>query len=85
MAAIWTFLSLMTILVLVIASIWVIIQAFQEHFLWGISVVFLHPVWIVFVVLNWQKSGRPFLLGLAAVGALLVECIIAGGVDTLFG
>ncbi|MEM6990146.1 MAG: hypothetical protein AAF721_06605 [Myxococcota bacterium] len=85
LSGIASFVVLMTILVLVIAVIWVIVQAFREHALWGLGVLFIPVVWIVFVVLNWERSGRPFLLGLAATGALIVEALIAGGFQRLFG
>ncbi|MCA9708729.1 MAG: hypothetical protein KDK70_22965 [Myxococcales bacterium] len=81
----WGFIVILTILVLAVAAIWLIAQAFAEHFLWGLAVLFIPMAYVVFAALNWKKSGRPFLLGLAATGALVVEVLITGGVTKLFG
>ncbi len=84
-SGIWGFVVVVTLLVLVVASIWLLVQAFAEHFLWGLAVLFIPMAYVVFAALNWEKSGRPFLLGLAATGALLVEALITGGFGALFG
>ena len=82
---IWAFVIVLTGLVLVIAWIWLLVQAFMEHFLWGLAVLFIPMAYIVFAALNWSKSSRPFLLGLAATAALVVELLITGGVGALLG
>ncbi len=85
LSGIWSFIVIMTVLVLFVAIFWVIAQAFREHVLWGLGVLFLPVVWIVFVALNWDESGRPFLLGLAASGVLVIEMLLTGGAAQLFG
>ncbi|MEX1364161.1 MAG: hypothetical protein AB1Z98_13620 [Nannocystaceae bacterium] len=76
-ATIWTSIIILTFLVVTISFIWIVVQSFKEHVLWGIGVLFIPVVYIVFVVLNWKYSKRPFLLGLAAFAALFIELLIA--------
>lgn len=84
-SGLWIFIVCMTLLVLVVSGLWLLFQAFAEHFLWGLAVLFIPMAYIVFAALNWEKSGKPFLIGLAATGALILEMVITGGVGALFG
>ncbi|MEX1365583.1 MAG: hypothetical protein AB1Z98_20815 [Nannocystaceae bacterium] len=61
---------------LTISSLWIIVQAFKEHVSWGVAVLVVPLVYVVFSVLNWKYSRRPFLLGLAAGVALFVELLV---------
>jgi len=52
-------------------GIWLLITAFQKHVLWGLAYIFLPFAAIVFVCMNWDRAGKPFLLGLLATAALI--------------
>lgn len=85
LSGLWIFIVCMTVLVLVVSGLWLLVQAFAEHFLWGLALLFIPMAYVVFAALNWEKSSRPFLLGLAATAALFVEGMITGGLSALFG
>lgn len=61
------------LLVSLIGGIWLLVVAFQESVWWGLGSLFLTPVAIVFVILHWQVSKKPFLISLA--GTIL--CVFA--------
>ncbi len=84
-SGLWFFLICMTMLVLVVASLWLLVEAFSEHFLWGLALLFIPMAYVVFSLLNWEKAAKPFLLGLAALGVLMVEMLITGGVSAMLG
>jgi len=60
---------------LLIGSIMFVVNAFKVSVAWGLGVLFLAPVGLVFLVKNWQESKKSFLLSI--VGAALV---VAGAV-----
>jgi hypothetical protein len=64
------------VLVLV-GSIMFIVNAFKVSVAWGLGVLFLAPVGLVFLVKNWRESKTSFLIQLAGV-ALVVVAIILG-------
>lgn len=52
-------------------GIWLMITAFQKHILWGLAYLFLPFASLVYVVMNWDRSSKPFLLGLVAAGVMV--------------
>jgi hypothetical protein len=52
------------------ASIMILIQAFKESVLWGLGYIFIPFVSLIFVVMHWDQTMKPFLVSLAG-GALL--------------
>jgi hypothetical protein len=64
------------VLVLV-GSIMFIVNAFKVSVAWGLGVLFLAPVGLVFLVKNWRESKTSFLIQLAGV-ALVVVAILLG-------
>ena len=57
-------------ILLLIGSIMFIVNAFKVSVAWGLGVLFLAPVGLVFLVKNWQESKKSFLLSI--VGTVLV-------------
>jgi LysM repeat protein len=51
------------------------VAAFNESFWWGIGTLFIHPVWLVFLIKFWDKARKGFLTQLAA-GAVAACAII---------
>ena len=49
-------------------------NAFRVSILWGLGCLFLPFVSLFFLITNWDKAGRPFLIGL--LGAV----VLVGGV-----
>lgn len=75
-ANIWTAIIVVTLLALVITYFWIVVQAFREHLLWGVTTVIVPVVYVVFAALNWERSRRPFMIGLWAWMALFVELLV---------
>ncbi|AKS41148.1 hypothetical protein WM2015_767 [Wenzhouxiangella marina] len=65
-------------LLLLVAAIWFLVVAFQEHILWGLGCLLLPFVSLVFLVMHWDKAGRPFLYQLAGWAILLLGSFLAG-------
>lgn len=53
-----------------IGGIWLLILAFKESFIWGIGFIIVPFVSLIFVVLNWGKTWKPFLINVIG-GALI--------------
>jgi hypothetical protein len=60
--------------IIVICGMRLVIEAFRSSILWGVAVLCIHPLMIVFVLRNWRTTKKLFLSSFA--GAAL---IIAGG------
>lgn len=57
-------------IIAVISGIWILVLAFQESLLWGLGSLFIPFVSLVFVIMHWDKAGKPFLINLG--GGVLV-------------
>lgn len=69
--------SLVAGLVLAVASIWLLVEAFKVHILWGLGSIFVPFVSIVFVVMHWGKAKKPFLISLAAGVVMAIAMVPA--------
>jgi hypothetical protein len=54
----------------VVGGIWLLVVAFQESVWWGLGSLLLPFVSLIFVIMHWQVSKKPFLISLAG-GVLL--------------
>jgi hypothetical protein len=64
------------LLVILYSEIRILISSFQEGIVYGIIYVLIPPYRLIFVIMNWDKCGGYFLLGLA--GAVLVLVGLGG-------
>jgi hypothetical protein len=64
-------------LLLLAGSVMFIVNAFRVSVAWGLGVLFLAPVGLVFLVKNWKESKMSFLLSLG--GAVLIAAGILLG------
>jgi hypothetical protein len=62
---------------ILIGSVMFIVNAFKVSVAWGLGVLFLAPVGLVFLVKNWRESKMSFLLSLAG-GALVIVGVLLG-------
>ena len=62
---------------LLVGSVMFIVKAFKVSVAWGLGVLLLAPVGLVFLVKNWKESRTSFLLQLAG-GALVIVAMIMG-------
>lgn len=53
--------------------VWLLVTAFSEgRYIWGLLMIFIWPVVIVYGILNWREVKRPFLIYLSAIPLLLM-------------
>ena len=63
-------------------SIILLVKAFQESIIWGLVYLFVPFGALVFIITNWNKAGKPFLMNvlsivIAVIGMLMIS--YAGG------
>jgi hypothetical protein len=49
----------------IIGGIWLLVKAFQESILWGVGVMFVPLVGLVFAAMHWSEAKWPFLINVA--------------------
>ncbi|MBS1121662.1 MAG: hypothetical protein H6Q90_3890 [Deltaproteobacteria bacterium] len=65
--AVWAGLILM-----LLGGVFFIIAAFRESILWGLGVLFLPFVSLIFLVLAWPRAKGPFFLQLYGIAIVLI-------------
>lgn len=69
--------ALAGLLIVVAGSIWFIATAFSESLLWGLGVLFLGPVHLIFLILHWDAAKKPFFLQLKGLLVLFIGALLA--------
>ncbi len=67
-------------LLALVGFIWFVIAAFQESVLWGLGVLFVPFVHLIFLVLGWDRAKRPFFLQLFGVAMIVFAAIVLGAI-----
>lgn len=63
-----------------IYSVKILILNFQENVLWGLASLFFGLPGLIFVIMRWDKAGRPFLMSIAtSIGAAFGGVIMGVG------
>ena len=70
-----------------IGGIWLLVVAFKQSVWWGLGSFFIAPVALVFVILHWQDSKKPFLISLAGgvlcvIAAMMAPQVVDGSMAT---
>lgn len=53
-----------------------IVNAFKVSVAWGLGVIFLAPVGLVFLVKNWQENKKSFLIQVAGLALVIVGVVL---------
>ena len=61
---------------LLVGCVMLIINAFKVSVLWGLGVIFLAPVGLVFLVKNWQENKKSFLIQVAGLALVVVGVVL---------
>jgi hypothetical protein len=61
---------------LLIGSIMFVVNAFKVSVAWGLGVLFLAPVGLVFLVKNWRESKKSFVLSLVGAGLVVAGALL---------
>ena len=54
-------------LITLLGAIWLLVVAFKKSVWWGLGSLLIPFVSLVFVILNWQDSKKPFLIQVVGV------------------
>lgn len=76
MSAIATILLLIGVVIALIFGIQLLIIAFQKSVLWGLGYIFIPFVSLIFVVMHWDDTKKPFLRGLLAIPFVFLGAIL---------
>jgi len=66
--------ALILSIIVILSYLWLMVEGFKKHVMWGIGIFFIPLVAIVFAIMNWQKAKVPFLIYLIS-SMLLVAAI----------
>lgn len=61
----WPFYMIAGLLLAAFGGIWLLVVAFRESVLWGLGVVFIPFVSVIFAIIHWDDAKWPFLINLA--------------------
>ena len=78
MTAIASILLLLGWLVSIIGGIMLLIVAFKESILWGLGCIFIPFVALIFIVMHWEQSKKPFFIELAGAVLVIIGIILGG-------
>ena len=60
------------LLLLLVGSLFFIIAAFREGILWGLAVMVLPIVPLIFLIVHWHRAKGPFFVQLYGLAAVLL-------------
>ena len=63
-------------LLLVVGGIWFIVTAFRESILWGLGVLFVPLVPLIFLILEWPSAKRPFFWQLWGIALVVLGAVV---------
>jgi hypothetical protein len=63
-------------IVMLVFGVILLVKAFQTSVLWGLGYVFVPFVSLIFVVLHWQETKKPFLYLLAGSAIMVVGLVL---------
>jgi uncharacterized membrane protein len=64
------------VILCLIGGIGFLIAAFRESILWGLGVLFLPFVSLIFLVLHWSRAKDSFFLQLYGVALILIAALV---------
>ena len=69
-------LMLVGAVLLFVGGVMLIINAFKVSVLWGLGVLFLAPIGLVFLVKNWQENKKSFFIQIAGLALVVVGVVL---------
>ncbi len=63
------------IVLLLVGGLFFIVAAFRESLLWGLGVMFLPIVPLIFLIVHWHRAKGPFFLQLYGIGFVLLAVL----------
>ena len=65
-----------------VGGIWLLVEQFKESVLWGLGSLFVPFVALVFVIMHWSVSKKPFFIQLAGIGLIILGVLLSGDIRT---
>lgn len=65
-----------------VGGIWLLVVIFKESVLWGVLSLIFGPVSLVFVVMHWDISKKPFLIQIAGIVIAIIGAVIMGPMES---
>ena len=72
-------LAILGLLIAVVGAIWLLVITFQTSVLWGLGSLLIPFVSLIFVVMHWEETKKPFLIQMAGVVLMIVAAMMAPG------
>jgi hypothetical protein len=76
MGAIGLVLSVIGGIAVLVFGVILLVKAFQTSVLWGLGYIFVPFVSLIFVILHWQETKKPFLYLLAGSAIMVVGLVL---------
>jgi hypothetical protein len=59
-------------------GVWLLIAAFRQNPLWGFGCMFIPFVALAFLIVHWDKAGKPFLIQLGGAALIFAGSYLGG-------
>ncbi len=66
--------------IFIIGGIGLLIAAFRTHILWGLGVLLIAPVAIIYLIVHWQDAKGPFKLQVFGLLVIVASAYVNGGI-----
>jgi len=76
MGAIGLVLSVIGGIAVLVFGVILLVKAFQTSVLWGLGYIFVPFVSLIFVIMHWQETKKPFLYLLAGSAIMVVGLVL---------
>jgi len=68
--------------IMLVGSLMFVVNAFKVSVAWGLGVLFLAPVGLVFLVKNWKESKVSFLIQIGGLALVVAGALLGSPVAT---
>lgn len=63
-------------LIALVGAIWLLVVTFKKSILWGILSLLIPFVSLIFVIMNWELTKKPFLIYLGGIVLVIVGSVL---------
>lgn len=61
---------------MLVGGVMFIVNAFKVSVAWGLGVLFLAPIGLIFLVKNWQENKKSFFIQIAGLAFVIVGSVL---------
>lgn len=59
-------------------NVWLLVRGFMESIAWGLGMLLLPFIGLVFLIVHWDKAKHPFLVTLSGLAICFVSFALGG-------